>query len=229
MGLQGFSSVLDDMGREGARPKMTFRGKLWRILTTIERIEKDKHNPQGNYKYASEAAIKERFHPLFAELGLLLVPVSVSDLQTMPPSGGKSSYITTFIQTFDLLDLENGSTLSIQVPASGGDSLDKGVWKGLTGAIKYALTTMFLIPTGDDPEGEGVARERKRPEAKQAVSDPNAPIAEGQVKRLHAIVTAHKIDRAAARDVLKKYGYESSKDIQVKHYDQIITELQGGR
>jgi hypothetical protein len=35
---------------------------------------------------------------------------------------------------------------------SGSDTGDKGLYKAITGGIKYVLNTNFLIPTGDDPE-----------------------------------------------------------------------------
>ena len=204
---------------------LEFYKKLWEILKEVERIEKDKHNQQGGYKYASEAAIKERFHPIFAQHGIVLQPTSITDMLLIPPSGDKKSYITTFVQHFALLDLESGHSLPIVVYASGGDTLDKGAWKALTGAIKYALTTLFLIPTGDDPENDGSAKERTRPRA--AAIDPESVITPAQLKRFHTIVAAYKIDQAHAVDVLKGFGYASSKDVKAKDYDAIVKQLEG--
>lgn len=212
----------------GARTGSTLHAKLWEILKDIDRIEKDRHNPSGNYRYASEAAIKERFHPLFAQNGLVLVPTRTSDLTTIPPSGDKKSYITTFVQGFQILDLESGQSIEMEIPASGADSLDKGVWKGLTGAIKYVLTTLFLIPTGDDPEADGAApKERMKPQPKaQGKQDPESVITEPQVKRLFAICSARKIDPAHAKDIIKEFGYESSKLVKAKDYEAICAKLE---
>jgi hypothetical protein len=211
------------------RTGSTLNSKLWEILTEIERLPKDKANTQGSgYKYLSESALKERFHPLFAQHGLLLVPTRTSELTTMPPSGGKSSYITTFVQAFSILDLESGESLEMEIPASGGDSLDKGVWKGMTGAIKYVLTTLFLIPTGDDPEADGgTPKERQKPQPKAAgKQDPESAITEAQVKRLFAICSAKKIDPAYAKDIVHEFGYTSSKDIKAKDYEAICAKLE---
>lgn len=210
------------------RTGSTLHAKLWEILKDIDRIEKDKHNTNGNYRYASEAAIKERFHPLFAQHGLVLVPTRTSDLTTIPPSGDKKSYITTFVQGFQILDLESGQSIKMEIPASGGDSLDKGVWKGLTGAIKYVLTTLFLIPTGDDPEADGAnPKERQRPQAKaQGNQDAQATITDAQVKRFFAICTAKKIDNEHAKKIIKTFGYESSRLIKVKDYESICAKLE---
>jgi len=35
----------------------------------------------------------------------------------------------------------------------GADKGDKGVYKAITGAKKYFIANLFLIPTDDDPEG----------------------------------------------------------------------------
>ena len=45
-------------------------------------------------------------------------------------------------------------TLDFQSIGTGADSGDKAPYKATTGAIKYALLTAFLIPTGDDPEND---------------------------------------------------------------------------
>ena len=93
----------------GPRTGSTLYAKLWAILTEIERLPKDKANTQGSgYKYLSESALKERFHPLFVKHGILLVPTRSSEPVTTPPSGTKSSYITTFTQSFAILDLVVG-------------------------------------------------------------------------------------------------------------------------
>jgi hypothetical protein len=207
----------------------TLHQKLWQILTEIDRLPKDKANTQGSgYKYLSESALKERFHPLFAKHGILLVPTRSSEPVTTPPSGTKSSYITTFTQSFAILDLESGERLEMEIAAQGGDSLDKGVWKGITGAIKYVLTTLFLIPTGDDPEADGATpKERTKPQAKaKAQQDPESIITSPQLQRFHAIVTAHRIDPAHAKDILHEFGYASSRDVKAKDYEAICAKLE---
>ena len=200
--------------------------KLWKILKAVERIEKDKHNQQGGYKYASESAIKEALHPLFAEHGLVLRPADMDQVSFTPPSGDKKSYITTLKIRFELIDLESGEFMPLVILASGGDTLDKGTFKAITGALKYALTTLFLIPTGDDPEANAAvgATERPRPRAKQ---DPEATISAEQVSRLWAICKTKKIDEAFARDVIVEAGYASSRDIKAKDYEAIIEKLGG--
>ena len=94
--------------------------KLWKILKAVERIEKDKHNQQGGYKYASESAIKEALHPLFAEHGLVLRPADMDQVSFTPPSGDKKSYITTLKIRLELIDLESGEFMPLVILASSG-------------------------------------------------------------------------------------------------------------
>lgn len=204
--------------------------KLRAILSTVERIEKDKHNQQGGYKYASEKAIKETLHPLFMEHGLILVPTRQDMVNFTPPIGDKKSYITTVKCVFEIVDLETGAALRMEQLASGGDSLDKGTFKAVTGAIKYVLTTLFLIPTGDDPEGDDKGAGRTAPQARQqrALVDPEAIISEAQVKRLFAVAKSVERPMAEVKEIVAARGYASSKDIKVKHYDEICNAIQTG-
>ena len=40
------------------------------------------------------------------------------------------------------------------------DAGDKGIYKAIAGAQKYALMKVFMIPTGDDPEADEGVDER---------------------------------------------------------------------
>lgn len=206
--------------------------KLRAILTAVDRIEKDKNNTQGNYMYASEKAIKETLHPLFMTHGLLLVPTRQELLNFTPPAGDKRSYITTLKCGFDILDTDSGATLPMEMIISGGDSLDKGATKAITGAIKYVLTTLFLIPTGDDPEADSKAQARSAPQPRATASrsqqDPSAVITDGQVKRLYAVAKSKNLGLEEMKAIIIAHGYSSSKEILVKDYDSIVAKIEEG-
>lgn len=161
---------------------------------------------------------------------ILIVPVFAEMLHFSQPSQGKTSYITTVRYSFELLDLDGGGTLPMQIILSGGDALDKGATKALTGAIKYALTTLFLIPTGDDPEADPKGQDRKEPQARQTAQrgqkDQNATITEAQMKRMFSLASAAGMTATRAKEIVGSFGYESSKDILAKDYDAICAEFQ---
>ena len=121
--------------------------KLNIIASGIDRLRKDGSNDFQKYKYASEKIIKEEFHKRFVENGIVfrvnIIDVTFHTLE--------KSVITIIKVEYSFIDSTSGESLSGTFFGSArGD--DKGVYIALTGAIKYILTSNFLIPTGDDPE-----------------------------------------------------------------------------
>ena len=56
---------------------------------------------------------------------------------------------------FQFIDGTTGERTDMQeIVSYGDDPGDKGIYKALTGAVKYALMKTFLIATGDDPEAD---------------------------------------------------------------------------
>jgi hypothetical protein len=70
----------------------------------------------------------------------------------LTPSG--KQVLLTLRFTWTLTDGDSGETISWQSIGTGSDATDKAAYKAATGALKYALLTGFLIPTGDDPEND---------------------------------------------------------------------------
>src|SRR5699024_1473369 len=73
---------------------------------------------------------------------------------------GNKEYIATVKMKFTFIDGETGEEISIHSIGEGQDAGDKAVYKAITGATKYALMKVFMIPTGDDPEQDYEADER---------------------------------------------------------------------
>lgn len=206
---------------------MSLYRKLYAVMEEVDRIGKDKRNEQGNYRYASEHVIKETFHPLFVKHKLLLLPIAQRLLEITPAAQGKSMAMTTIQCTYKVVDIETGEFEVLQIVGSGSDSTDKGAYKANTGALKYMLTTMFIIPTGDDPEGEGgPPTQRKTPQPRQSSKqDPSAFITEAQQKRIYALAAKVEMPVDRAKAIIGGYGYGTSKEIQVKDYAAICAEI----
>jgi len=61
---------------------------------------------------------------------------------------------------FQFIDGDTGEVLDLMIPSSGYDVGDKGIFKAITGALKYIMKSVFLVPEeGDDPEDEKVDKE----------------------------------------------------------------------
>jgi hypothetical protein len=129
--------------------------KLHKIMTAVDYIQKDKINDFHRYRYASEAAIKEKLHAELVKNGVLF-KMDVTDFTLTPvtTAKGNQEMLTTIKAHYAFCDVESGEEVVGSFVGSGQDPADKGLYKAVTGAVKYILTSTFLIPTGDDPEAE---------------------------------------------------------------------------
>ena len=129
--------------------------KLHTIMGEVDYIQKDKTNSFHRYNYASEQAIKERLHTELVKNGVLFT-LSADGFTNTPvkTAKGNDEMLVTIQLSYAFLDVESGEKLEGKFIGSGQDSGDKGAYKAITGAIKYILTSTFLIPTGDDPEND---------------------------------------------------------------------------
>ena len=112
-------------------------------------VQKDGKNEFHGYKYASEANLIAALRPALIDAGLVLIPSVTSVTQ--------DEYGNTHVMmNFTLMD-DEGYTFTFSGAGSGNDRNkngvgDKGIYKAITGATKYALMKTFLLETGDDPE-----------------------------------------------------------------------------
>lgn len=166
-------------------------GKLHLIMSEINYIQKDKSNEFHKYNYASEKAIKETLQPKLIEHKVLL-QVNVTNQIVQG-----NLTIADFSYAFH--DIESGESLEGTFAGQGEDKLDKGIYKAITGAIKYILTSTFLIPTGDDPEANNSA------EKEPVVSDPKA-LSNYQItlNEFSTLAEYKKAGRALINDAVKK-------------------------
>ena len=136
------------------KPAKSIYGKLAKVLAGVNRVPKNGRNNFHNYNYATESDLSECVRPLLAENNIAFIPSMVKH--------EKVGDYTTVEMDFTFADGDSGETVSIKMMGEAQDKGDKGLYKAYTGAVKYCLMKMFLIPTGDDPEDEG----EKKPEPK---------------------------------------------------------------
>jgi hypothetical protein len=129
--------------------------KLVKILGAVARVKKNGFNAHQKYQYATEADIMDAVKEALIENSVFITESSrVLDIKDLVKDG-KTSFITTVETTHTFIDADSGESLSVTSVGQGHDSLDKGVYKAITGANKYFLVKNFLISTGDDPENDG--------------------------------------------------------------------------
>lgn len=134
------------------------------VMREVKYLQKTGKNKFHDYKYASEADMKAAIQPAMAKHGLALLPSSITftTVEVHKTSKGKEQYRTDMRVQFKLLHT-SGEHESVEAIGCGIDGEDKGVYKAMTGAIKYAMHSVFLIPTGEDPEKDENATQHEQP------------------------------------------------------------------
>lgn len=126
--------------------------KLAAVMAQVERVPKNGENKFHGYKYATEADLSDAVRSNLARFGVMLIPsVEKIDWREAQTKRGAERIATLTVQ-FTVTD--GASEIRFNVIGEGQDPGDKATYKAMTGATKYALLKLFLIPTGDDPETE---------------------------------------------------------------------------
>lgn len=189
--------------------------KMLAIMTDVDRIEKDGTNDFHKYKYASEKIIKERLHTALVKHGVVFYIVKAEQSVDTVAIKDKTERLTSTILTYRFCDVESGEYIEGQGIGQGQDPGDKGSYKAITGALKYILTTSFLIPTGDDPEADA---ETDRASAKATPAKP-AP------KKADTVTVSPDSDRRSqyARIEIQK-GRQIAKTLTPEQWDSLLCD-----
>lgn len=182
--------------------------KLAQVMALVERVPKTGHNANHNYDYATEADILAAVRSGLAERHVILAPdvESIVWEKLTTKSGGELKLCTVRVR-FDVMDAESGELLSVRMVGQGSDSGDKAFYKALTGATKYAVLKLFLIPTGDDPENEKPERNTLPPPAGLAGVKARMPKASPPANPQHR---DHQNTQRAAQNSSVRAGHDRS-------------------
>jgi len=99
----------------------------------------------------------------------LFVFTSIVDREIQAQGAG---WLTTVKLEVRFVDADSGEQYTSYFYGDGYDKTDKGLYKAITGALKYALLKTFLVATGDDPEKDGVASSKNKPDLQVPSSFP---------------------------------------------------------
>ena len=135
---------------------MKLTDKLVEVSKAITYLEKDKTNKMQGYKYLSEAKVKSIIKSLF-ETNRIVFNYSteeVREYEISSTSKGTKQFCTIASGKYSFIDCDSDMVITGTWFGSGTDTGDKGLYKAITGGIKYVINTNFLIPTGDDPEND---------------------------------------------------------------------------
>jgi hypothetical protein len=159
--------------------------KISKVMSQVNRVPKNGFNKFHKYAYATESDLTESIRPILIEARLAFFSTVLE--QT------REGEFTKVKMEFTLADLDTGETLKSTYWGEGQDKGDKGLYKAYTGATKYFLMKTFLIPTGDDPEGDTTVDER---------NENNKPVKLASEKQLNLITNLLK------KNVSDKFSFE---------------------
>jgi len=120
-------------------------------------VQKDKQvTGTGGYSYLSEAKVKLLLKVLLPQHKInFSASITHSDppFEISPTRNGTKQFLTAVKGTYEFTSFDvEGSCVRGTWAGQGVDTGDKGIYKALTGGIRHILMTIFLIPTGTDPE-----------------------------------------------------------------------------
>lgn len=155
--------------------------KLAEVMGEVERVEKRGRNAFHGYDYATEADIAAAVRNGLASRNVAIVPscdpANIRMERLVKANGEPKGFLTLLPCTFTLVDGDSNETMACPWVGAGEDASDKGIYKAMTGALKYFMLKLFLIPTGDDPEattGDRTPTAKPTPTATSAPPKPNA-------------------------------------------------------
>lgn len=135
----------------------TLAAKLLAVAQVITHVEKGGRNTHQNYDYVQAADVLATVRRELHSRNVIVLPGTVpGSVQHFTETGGKG-FVTTVDLHYRFIDTDTREELVLPWTGAGADvGGDKGLYKAYTGGLKYALLGAFLIPTGDDPEGDSM-------------------------------------------------------------------------
>lgn len=194
--------------------------KMAVVMESVDRIPKRGTNKFHGYQYATEADVSDAVR---RELATNRVAVFVSsrllEVRDAETSKGKPTLLTDVEVTVTFACADTGATFEITSVGTGDDPTDKGTYKAITGAVKYALMKSLLIPTGDDPEDDSSDNSGPSTRKRTRTTKATAPklISEAQQKKLVKAAVAAGLDAKSAK--------ERAKNIKVDEFDEKLAAL----
>lgn len=127
--------------------------KLAAVTGQIRHIPKNGTNAHFGYKFATDADVSAALSKELSERNVqVFVSAGMPSVVDYTKDNGKKTRITDLLATVTFACGDTGATFAVTMPGTGEDATDKGTYKAITGAVKYALLKTFLVATGDDPE-----------------------------------------------------------------------------
>lgn len=200
------------------------------VMSEIGAIGKEKKNLQQGFMYRGIDDVMNTLQPLFVKHKVFIVPEVLEHVREDRVSKQGSTLIYSICKIKYTFYAEDGSNITAVVVGEGMDSGDKATNKAMAIAMKYACFQAFCIPTEEmaDPDKETHELAKSQPKLPPKQTPPPTTqgadvITEAQARRLFVI---SKSNTDKVKEVIGKYGYESTKAIKKADYEKIAKEVE---
>lgn len=205
---------------------MNIYEKINEVMKNIEYLAKDDKVEFGNTKYKaiSEEKVTTAVREQLVEQGIVILPIEQQSLNKELIRTEKSVNMLTEVHVkYRIQNIEDKNDyIEVESNGTGVDTQDKGVGKAMTYAYKYMLLRTFAIPTGEDPDKISSAETDNKIEKELG----ETIISEQKAKALESSIANNNIADNKVLEILNKFGYASTREIKLKDYMTIVTELQ---
>lgn len=197
--------------------------KIYKAISDVMRdvcetgIGKNNKNKDQGFNFRGIDDAMNALAPLLVKRGIVCLPRhgNAARFDRITKSGGTLSFVT-ITSEFDLVHVEDASSVTVVTNGEGMDSSDKATNKAMSTAFKYALFQTFVVPTMaveiDDSDG-GLSEAEQEAERQAWISDEHNRLRasttniEG-LKRVWQEVKKRceaREDREAAEELLRLY------------------------
>lgn len=109
-------------------------------------------NDHHKYWFTTDADLNAFVGPLLSKYHLLVMPQILLDMVERFETGGRQ-FVTRVPMLIKVLNADKPAEFfEMNWLGEGGDTVDKGVYKAMTGGLKYFYMKQLQVATGDDPE-----------------------------------------------------------------------------
>lgn len=169
----------------------TIYTKLAAVMAAIDGIDKKGKNSEQHYSYVRATDVANVVRKECIKQGILIIPSVVDDEHFIfERISGKPALTVRLKVEFIVQEVEGPGVLSFYGVGYGLDSGDKGVYKAMTGAIKYGLRSLFLVPDETDPEND--TSEAPAPREERPVARPSGPARASAAQKAKVRAKAHE-------------------------------------
>ena len=132
---------------------------------------KDGFNAFHKYGFTSVSQYIAHVRPALTKYGLVIIPSLVERVDYEDAT-------TDLTMKYTVIDSETGEYIESVMVGRGqdmttqGKRMDKGPYKAYSGALKYFLSSLFMIASGDDPDDDKPEKAGQKPKQQTAQSAP---------------------------------------------------------